>query len=173
MPGQPLTAEIGGDLNVSRTSEDSGSKQRGLAAGCGATGAAAALICMFTCCLPPVLVALSAGAATGAGMAAMGHPGGESHGTLDVLVGVLHRISPALLIGSVVTISAALALRRRVAAVPALLAGGVLYLAVHAQTDPVVMSAGMAVGYGSWIGLYLWTRSGKAGRGRAVSAQCG
>ena len=39
------------------------------------------------------------------------------------------------------------------------IAGAVLYFSVHGQSDPTVMYAGMALGYGAWVTLYLWTRS--------------
>jgi hypothetical protein len=74
------------------------------------------------------------------------------------LLQTLHRISPALLIASMVLVAGAFAMRRRAAVLPALLAGAVLYVSVHGQADPAVMYAGMAIGYGGWLGLYLWTR---------------
>jgi hypothetical protein len=108
--------------------------------------------------MPPILVALGAGASTTAGMVGMGQPSDVPHGTLGGLFDLLQRIAPGLLIVSIVLIGGAFALRRPVAVIPALLAGIVLYVSVHAQSDPVVMYAGMAAGYGTWIVLYLWTR---------------
>lgn len=128
----------------------------------GTAGVVAALACTLGCCLPAVLIAFGAGGAT-AGMAGMGesHP---AHGTLAGLLHVLHRISPGLLMVSIVLIAGAFALRRPIAVIPALLAGVVLYASVHGQSDPIVSYAGMAVGYGSWVGLYLWTRPGNRNR---------
>lgn len=137
---------------------------------CGATGTVAAAICMLTCCLPPILVALGIGASAG-GMAGMSHTGHGSEGTLGALLQLLHRITPGLLIVSIILIAGALALRRPLAAVPALLAGAVLYFSVHIQPDPAVMFAGLAVGYGSWIGLYFWTRPAKPAP--TATAHCG
>lgn len=74
------------------------------------------------------------------------------------MLDVLHRISPGLLLASIVLVAVAFAMRRRAAVLPALVAGAVLYLSVHGQPDPAVMYAGMALGYGAWIALYLWTR---------------
>lgn len=113
---------------------------------------------MFACCLPPILVALGAGASTAVGMADMDHSSAGSHGTFGDLLHLLHRIAPGLLAVSVVLIAGAFALRRPIAAIPALLAGVVLYVSMHVQSDPTVMYTGMVVAYGTWIGLYLWTR---------------
>lgn len=124
----------------------------------GVAGVIAALSCTLACCLPAVLVILGIGASGAAGMGHGAHGTGDSRGWLAALLEALHRISPVLLIASVVLVAAAFALRRRAAVLPALLAGAVLYVSVHGQTDPVVMYAGMAVGYGIWIGLYYWTR---------------
>lgn len=124
----------------------------------GVAGVIAALTCTLGCCLPAILVVLGIGASGAAGMGHGAHGTGESRGWLAVLLETLHRISPALLIASVVLVAAAFVLRRRAAVLPALLAGAVLYFSVHGQSDPVVMYAGMAVGYGIWVGLYFWTR---------------
>lgn len=137
-------------------------------AGCGTAGALATLTCMLTCCLPAILLALGAGSSGAAGMAGMSHH--QSHGTFGGLLHALHQISPALLIVSIVLVAGAFALRRPAAVVPALLAGVVLYVSVHAQPEPAVMYAGMALGYGTWIGLYLWTRRT---RGRETPTECG
>ncbi len=122
----------------------------------GIAGVIAALTCTLACCLPAVLVALGAGASAAAGAGHAAHGAGESRWA--PVLEVLHRISPALLIVAIVLVAAALGMRRRAAVLPALAAGVVLYLSVHGQADPALMYAGMAVGYGAWIGLYLWTR---------------
>lgn len=124
----------------------------------GAAGLVAALGCTLACCLPAILVALGAGASVAAGTGHAGHGRTGSPGWFAALLDVLHRISPVLLIASILLVAVAFALRRRAAVLPALLAGAVLYLSVHGQTDPGVMYVGMALGYGAWIGLYLWTR---------------
>lgn len=130
----------------------------------GAAGALAALTCTLACCLPAILVAFGAGTSAVAGMGHAAHGPGEARGGFPALLDVLHRISPALLILSIVLVTVAFAVRRRAAVLPALLAGVVLYLSVHGQADPTVMYVGMALGYGSWIALYLWTRP-RAGAG--------
>lgn len=124
----------------------------------GAAGVLAALTCTLACCLPAILVALGVGASAVAGAGHAGHGAVPSRGWLNVVLDALHRASPVLLIVSIVLVATALGLRRRVAALPALVAGAVLYFSVHGQADPAVMYAGMAVGYGVWVALYLWTR---------------
>ena len=87
-----------------------------------------------------LLAAAGAGAsAAAAGMAAMpGTGGAPRHG----LLGVLLRIGPGLLIASVLLITAAFALSRRPrAAVPALLAGALLYWGMYAQPSLTLMYA--------------------------------
>lgn len=83
---------------------------------------------------------------------------GAPHNAVGAALHLLHRVTPGLLIGSIILIAVAFALRRPVTVVPALLAGVVLYAATHVQSDPPIMYAGMAVGYGVWISLYVWTR---------------
>ncbi|MEB3020431.1 hypothetical protein [[Mycobacterium] crassicus] len=124
----------------------------------GVAGVIAALACTLGCCLPAILVALGAGASAAAGMGHAAHGGGEAQGWFAKVLAVVHQISPVLLIASIVLVAAAFAVRRRAAVLPALLAGVVLYLSVHGQTDPIVMYAGMALGYAVWIALYRWTR---------------
>lgn len=136
----------------------------------GAAGVVAALTCTLACCLPAILVALGVGASAAAGAGHAGHGTGGSQGWFAALLDVLHRISPVLLIVSIVLVTVAFALRRRAAVLPALLAGVVLYLSVHGQADPAVMYAGMALGYGAWISLYLWTRPRSGARSCEKSA---
>lgn len=124
----------------------------------GVVGVLAALTCTLACCLPAILVAVGAGAGVVSGAGHAAHGAGGSHGWLAGLLDTLHRISPILLIVSIALVTVAFALRRRAAVLPALVAGLVLYLSVHGQSDPAVMYAGMALGYGAWIALYVWTR---------------
>jgi len=118
----------------------------------------AALACTLGCCLPAILVAFGVGASAAAGAGHAAHGAAESGGWFAATVDVVHQISPVLLIVAIVLVAAAFAVRRRAAVLPALVAGVVLYLSVHAQSAPIVMYAGMALGYGVLIALYLWTR---------------
>lgn len=118
----------------------------------GAVGAAGSVACVTSMVLAAAGVGASASAAGMAGMSAAGgtHPG---------LLGALIRIGPGLLIASIVLVTGAFALRHPPAAVPALLAGAVLYAGMYAQANLAVMYASIAVGYAAWIGLYLWLRA--------------
>ncbi|WP_152665338.1 hypothetical protein [Mycobacterium sp. UM_Kg1] len=124
----------------------------------GVAGAFAALTCTLACCLPAVLAAVGAGASAAAGAGHGAHDGARPRGSGGAALEALHRISPVLLIVSIVFVTVALALRRRAAALPALIVGVALYLSVHGQSDPTVMYAGMALGYAAWIALFWWSR---------------
>lgn len=125
----------------------------------GMLGVLTALTCTLACCLPAILVVLGVGASAAAGAGHAAHGASASPGGFAAALAVLHRISPVLLIVSIALVAAAFAVRRRAAVLPALIAGAVLYFSVHGQSDPTVMYAGMALGYGAWVTLYLWTRS--------------
>lgn len=78
-----------------------------------------------------------------------GHPGGT--------IGALVRIGPWLIAASALLVAGAFALTRRpVTAVPALVAGAVLYAGMYAQNNLPVMYASIAVGYLTWAALALW-----------------
>ena len=94
------------------------------------------------------------GAAAATGMTGMtatgsGHPGGA--------LGALVRIGPWLIVVSVLLVAAAFALTYRpVTAIPALVAGAVLYAGMYAQNSLPVMYASIAIGYLTWAALALW-----------------
>ncbi|MDA8379326.1 MAG: hypothetical protein M0020_00585, partial [Actinomycetota bacterium] len=67
----------------------------------------------------------AARAAASSGAAAPRHPGG--------VLGFLVTIGPELLVVSILLVTVSLALRRRAAALPALVAGGLLYWGMYAQ----------------------------------------
>ena len=121
----------------------------------GALGTAGSVACGVSMILIAAGVSASAAAA---GMAAMSGTGaGAPHGVL----GVLLRAGPWLLVVSVLLVTAAFALTRRpAAAIPALLAGAVLYAGMYRQASLPVMYASIAVGYTAWIALYLRVRRG-------------
>lgn len=138
----------------------------------GVAGSCGSLACIASMVLPLVGLAgagAAAGAqATGGSMAGMGpaptststataasstassHPGG--------VLGFLVTIGPELLVVSVLLVTVSLALRRRVAAVPALAAGALLYWGMYAQASVGLMYATIAVGYLVWVATYAWTR---------------
>lgn len=140
----------------------------------GVAGTCGSLACMASMVLPLVGVA-GAGVASGAragggsmaGMAGMGpapaaraaassgaaapsHPGG--------VLGFLVTIGPELLVVSILLVTVSLALRRRAAALPALVAGGLPYWGMYAQGSDALMYATIAVGYAIWAATYAWTR---------------
>jgi hypothetical protein len=122
---------------------------------CSAAGAAG-LAGSLACAVAMVLATLGlGGATTAAGMAGMdgatSRPGG--------LLGLLLRIGPGLLAASAVLVAAAFVLRRPGAAVPALLAGAVLYAGMYLQPNRPLMYASIALGYTGWAALYLWVRN--------------
>lgn len=121
----------------------------------GTLGAAGSVACGISM----ILIAAGVGASAAAtGMAAMSGTGaGAPHG----VIGVLLRVGPWLLVVSVLLVTAAFALTRRpAAAIPALLAGAVLYVGMYRQASLSVMYASIAVGYTAWIALYLLVRRG-------------
>jgi len=132
-------------------------------AGAGGLGVAGSALCAASMIGVGVGVGAGvgiAGAATTTGMAAMS---GTGPGAPGGALGVLLRLGPVLLVVSVLRMTAAFALSRRpVAAVPALLAGAVLYAGMYAQPDLTVMYTGIAAGYLAWAGLYLCARSRRA-----------
>ena len=56
------------------------------------------------------------------------------------------------------------------AAIPALLAGAVLYAGMYRQASLLVMDASIAAGYTAWIALYRWARGGHSSRAPARHA---
>lgn len=131
----------------------------------GGLGVAGSTACVASMVSVGVGVGVGVGAAaTATGMAAMSGTGPDAPGGA---LGVLLRPGPVLLVVSVVLVTAAFVLSRRpVAAVPALLAGGVLYAVVYAQPDLTVMYLGIAAGYLVWAGLYRWVRTARPHRPR-------
>lgn len=116
-----------------------------------------------------ILIAAGAGASAAAtGMAAMPGTGpGAPHGVL----GVLLRTGPWLLVVSVLLVTAAFTFTRRPAtAIPALLAGVVLYAGMYRQTDLPAMYVSIAAGYTAWGALYLRVRRAHPSPARTARA---
>ncbi len=122
----------------------------------GALGVLGSVACAASMILAAVGVG---GAAAAAGMAGMtgtgpGAPGGA--------LGALVRAGPWLMLASALLVTAAFALTGRpVTALPALLAGAVLYAGMYAQHSLPVMYASIAAGYLGWAALTLWTLRGR------------
>ena len=117
------------------------------------------LLGSVACAVSMLLVAAGvAGSAAATSMAAMT---GTGTGTPGGALGGLVRIGPWLMLASVLLVTAAFALTRRpVTAVPAVLAGAVLYAGMYAQASLPVMYASIAVGYTAWAALLLRVRAG-------------
>lgn len=121
----------------------------------GALGVLGSMACTASMIAAAVGVRGAAAATSMAGMTGMtapgsGHPGGA--------LGALVRIGPWLIVASALLVTAAFALTRRPrAAIPALVAGAVLYAGMYAQNSLPVMYASIAVGYLTWAALALWT----------------
>lgn len=114
----------------------------------GVTGSVACTVAMML----PVIGAAGAGAA--AGMSGMADMTGPAQGGL---LGVLLQYGPIILVVSVVLVTVSVALRRPVAAVPALAAGALLYWGMYAQPSYPVMYGSLALGFAVWGTIYLWT----------------
>ena len=111
------------------------------------------------CAASMILAAAGAGgAAAAASMAGMTSAGPAAPGGA---LGVLVPTGPWLMLASALLVAAAFALTRRpVTAIPALLAGAVLYAGMYAQPNLPVMYASIAAGYLAWAALALWTTRG-------------
>ncbi|SLJ61055.1 hypothetical protein [Mycobacteroides abscessus] len=160
MTNDPGSAQPRPPLSSGDEPADSPRKVSGVRAACcaltGTAGVAGSVVGSVACMVSMGLVAVGAGSsAAAAGMAGMSTSGHTPSGPLGALV----RIGPVLLIVSIVLVTVAFALRRRLAAVPALIAGVVMYAAMYAQPSLTVMYTGLALGYATWIGLFLWLRT--------------
>ena len=117
----------------------------------GALGVLGSLACTASMIAAAVGVGGAAAATGMTGMTATGsgHPGGA--------LGALVRIGPWLIVVSALLVATAFALTYRpVTAIPALVAGAVLYAGMYAQNSLPVMYASIAVGYLTWSALALW-----------------
>ena len=63
-----------------------------------------------------------------------------------------------ILIVSVVLVTVSLAVRRPLAAVPALAFGALLYWGMYGQPSHLLMYLTLALAYAGWLGTNLWTR---------------
>jgi hypothetical protein len=128
-----------------------------------ATAGTAGLLGSALCASSMTLVSVGIGVSSAAtGMAAMS----GATGTHPGLLGLLLRAGPGLLVASVLLISSAFALKRPLAAGPALITGAVLYWGMFRQQRLTVMYLTIALGYTVWAALFLWARS--SGRRRAI-----
>lgn len=135
-----------------------------LATCCSVVGIGGSLVCSFSMVAAAVGLFVAGGAAaakgTGSSMAGMSGMGSGSSsgaaashypGWLDVLI----RFGPEFLVVSVLLLTLAVTLRRRTAAVPALVGGVILYVGMYAQPSLSVMYAAMILGTALLLLAYL------------------
>lgn len=118
----------------------------------GLAGVATSLLCTVTMVLPVIGIAGAGAAASTQGMAGMDGPAPGG------VLGFLTEYGALILGVSVLLVTLSLGLRRPLAAVPALLAGAVLYWGMYAQPSYPVMYVTLAAGFAGWIATYLWAR---------------
>ncbi len=130
---------------------------------CAVAGGFGALACSVSMILVTVGLVGAAAAASGsiAGMAAMGSTSSgqtPSNGLFSSTVRLLVQVGPPLLIISIVAIAVSVGIRRRAAALPAMLAGAVMYAGMYLQSSVPLMYASIALGLVVWTAVYFWTR---------------
>jgi len=133
----------------------------------GVMGVLGTLACMGSMVLAVVGVA---GVGISASMAGMntGAPGQATSGQQPGILAFLLQAGPVILLVSIGAFALSLATRRWVAAVAALLVGGVIYWGMYGQPRLPVMYVTMALGLLGWAVIFLWVRS--LPRRRASSA---
>jgi hypothetical protein len=127
---------------------------------CAVAGGIGAVACALSMTLAALGIIGTAAAASGS-MANMGSGSSgqtASSGLFGSLIRFLVQGGPPLLIISVVAITVSLALRRRAAVIPAVLAGAVMYAGMYLQSAVPLMYASIALGLIVWTSLYVWTQ---------------
>jgi len=123
----------------------------------GVVGVLGTLACMGSMVLAVVGVA---GVGTSAAMAGMstGAPGQAGSLQQPGILTFLLQAGPAILLVSIGAFALSQAFRRGVAAIPALLVGGVTYWGMYGQPRLPVMYVTMALGLLGWAVVFLWVR---------------
>lgn len=127
----------------------------------------AALVGAATCSVTMVLAVVASVGAAAAGAGAMsGMSGTGSSGVQQPgLLGVLVQAGPAILLASVVVMIVAVALRARIAVLPVLVAGGLLFGGMYLQSSAIVMYGAIVLGLATWLAVIVWTsRQPRPGR---------
>lgn len=120
--------------------------RRLLSGSAGILGIAGSLTCTATMLVP------AAGAAT---MATM------SDQDADGLLGALIEFGPPILIASILLFAVSVTIRRPSAALPAIIAGALMYWGMYDQPSYPVMYITLAVGFSAWALTFLWARSAR------------
>lgn len=123
----------------------------------GIVGVLGTLTCMGAMLLAVVGIA---GVGTSAAMAGMsaGTQGQTTSGQHPGLLAFLLQAGPVILLVSIAAFALSLATRRWVAAVPALLVGGVIYWGMYGQPNLPLMYVTMALGLLGWATIFFWVR---------------
>ncbi len=121
----------------------------------GIVGVLGTLTCMGAMLLAVIGVA---GVGTSAAMADMSMGRHSTSGQHPGLLAFLLQAGPAILLVSIGAFALSQAFRRWVAAIPALLVGGVIYWGMYGQPRLPVMYVTMALGLLGWAVVFLWVR---------------
>ena len=134
----------------------------------GLVGVLGTLTCMTAMLLAVIGVA---GVGTSAAMAGMSMGTQGQAGSLqqEGLLAFLLQAGPVILLVSIGAFALSLAAKRWVAAVPALLVGGIIYWGMYGQPRLPVMYVTMALGLLCWAVIFLWVR-GQFRRGPSSSS---
>ncbi len=128
----------------------------------GIVGVLGTLACMGAMVLAVAGVAGVGTSAVGASAAmagmSMGTQGQATSGPHPGILAFLLQAGPVILLVSIGAFALSLATRRWVAAIPALLVGGVIYWGMYGQPRLPVMYVTMALGLLGWAVVFLWVR---------------
>ena len=123
----------------------------------GVVGVLGTLVCMGSMLLAVVGVAGVGISASMAGMST-GAPGQAGSLQQPGILAFLLQAGPTILLVSIAAFALSLAMRRWMAALAALLVGGVIYWGMYGQSRLPVMYVTMALGLLGWAVVFLWVR---------------
>ncbi len=89
---------------------------------------------------------------TGMSTGAQSGNGGQPTSILVFLL----QVGPVILLVSIAAFAFSLAVKQWVAAIPALLVGGIIYWGMYGQPSPPVMYTTMGLGLLGWATTFLW-----------------
>ena len=123
----------------------------------GIVGVLGTLTCIGAMVLAVIGVAGVGASATMTGMST-GAQGQASSGPPTAILAFLLQAGPAILLISIGAFALSLVSRRWMAAIPALLVGGVIYWGMYGQPRLPVMYVTMALGLLGWAVVFFWVR---------------
>lgn len=128
----------------------------------GIVGVLGTLACISAMVLAAIGIAGVGASAVGAGasMAGMstGSQGQATSGQATSILAFLLQAGPTILPVSIGAFTLSLAIRQWAAAIPVLLAGGVIYWGMYGQQRLTVMYVTMVLGLLGWAAVFLWVR---------------